>query len=62
MNRMGVGKMTDTRADAPPKPISDENLRRILELLETVKYGTITLVLQDGVLVQIEHSEKERLR
>jgi hypothetical protein len=37
-------------------------LKKILALMERVQYGTITLVMQDGVLVQIEHNEKERLR
>lgn len=41
--------------------ISEENLKRLLEMLKGVKYGSITLVIQDRVLVQIEKNEKTRL-
>ena len=42
--------------------ISEDNLKRLLELLSTTKYGSITLVVQDGVVVQLERNEKLRLR
>lgn len=42
--------------------ISEENLKRLLELLSTTRYGSITLVVQDGVVVQLERNEKLRLR
>lgn len=45
-----------------PRPIPDEHLKKIKALMESVSFGTITLIMQDGVLVQIEHTEKERLR
>lgn len=35
---------------------------KVSELLKAIKYGSITLVIQDGVVVQIETSEKIRLR
>lgn len=41
--------------------ISEENLNRLLEMLKVVRYGSITLVIQDGVVVQIEKSEKMRI-
>lgn len=41
--------------------ISEESLNKLLEMLKTVRYGSITLVIQDGVVVQIEKSEKVRL-
>jgi hypothetical protein len=31
-------------------------------MLETLKYGSITLVIQDGKIVQIEKNEKVRLQ
>ena len=42
--------------------LSDEALLRIRALAETIRYGTITLVFQDGKMVQIEKNEKMRLR
>ncbi|WP_446899769.1 YezD family protein [Clostridium sp. LBM24168] len=41
--------------------ISQENLDKLLYMLETIKYGSITLVIQDGKVVQIEKNEKVRL-
>lgn len=44
----------------------DNNLDAVLEnikaSLETLQYGTITLVVQDGVVIQIEKNEKIRLK
>jgi hypothetical protein len=42
--------------------ISNENLKKLLELLKTIKYGSITLVVQDGVVVQVEKNEKIRFK
>jgi len=42
--------------------ISEENLETLLEILKTTKYGSVTLVVQDGVVIQMERNEKLRLR
>jgi len=42
--------------------ISEENLKKLLELLKTTKYGSVTLVVQDGVVIQLERNEKLRLK
>lgn len=43
-----------------------ENVELTIEslknMLNTIKYGTITIVIQDGHVVQIEKSEKIRLK
>ncbi len=44
------------------KSISNEDLKRLLELMETVRYGSITIIIQDGKVVQIEKNEKVRLK
>lgn len=40
----------------------DETLESIKQMLNTIQYGTITLVIQDGHIVQIDKSEKIRLK
>ncbi|KAA0965935.1 DUF2292 domain-containing protein [Sporosarcina sp. ANT_H38] len=44
----------------------DKNLELTIEnvkkMLSTMNYGSITLVIQDSVVVQIEKSEKIRLK
>ncbi|MFT8314074.1 MAG: YezD family protein [Clostridium sp.] len=42
--------------------VSQVNLEKILKLLNDIKYGSITLVIQNGVLIQIETNEKIRLK
>ena len=45
--------------------LSDERkalLLHVHELLASISYGTVVLVLQDGKVLQIETSEKIRLR
>ncbi|MDP4550286.1 YezD family protein [Alkalihalobacillus macyae] len=34
---------------------------RIEHMLSTLKFGSITLVVQDGKVIQLERQEKERL-
>jgi hypothetical protein len=41
--------------------ISEENLSKLLEMLKFVEYGSVTLVIQNGVVVQIEKNEKMRI-
>ena len=40
---------------------SEEALRRISEALKDLAYGAVTVVVQDGVVVQIDRTEKVRL-
>lgn len=44
------------------RPITEEQYREIERLAETIRYGSVNLVFQDGVLVQIERHEKIRVR
>lgn len=42
--------------------IPDDQLKYIQKIADDIRYGTITLVFQDGVLIQIEHNEKVRVQ
>jgi len=42
--------------------ISEEDLKRLLQYLESIQYGSVTLYIQEGRIVQIEKSEKIKLR
>ncbi|WP_408006483.1 YezD family protein [Pseudalkalibacillus sp. A8] len=35
---------------------------RINEMLKTMKFGSVTLVVQDGKVIQIEKNEKVRIK
>jgi len=41
--------------------ISDDNFNKLLDLIEDVQFGTITLVIQDRKVIQIDKNEKIRL-
>ena len=38
------------------------NWRRIRDALKGLRFGAITVIVQDGVVVQIDRTEKRRLR
>jgi hypothetical protein len=42
-------------------PTSDE-LQQIIRSLAGLRYGAVNIVVQDGVVIQIERTEKQRLR
>lgn len=43
-------------------PISKDDIDKLYEMAKTLKYGSITLVFQDGKLIQIEKNEKVRVK
>jgi hypothetical protein len=49
-----------TRFDVTPEEL--DVLLRVGELLRTIRFGNVVIVVQDGRVVQIETSEKFRLR
>lgn len=40
----------------------DSVANKLKEMLSTMKYGSITLVIQDGKVIQLEKNEKVRLK
>lgn len=47
---------TDTKQN-----VREDDLNKIADLIRTVRYGTVTIVIQDGKIVQLEKHEKLRL-
>lgn len=41
--------------------VSETVIKKMLEMLEKTQFGSITLIIQDGVVSQIERKEKLRL-
>jgi hypothetical protein len=44
------------------KPSKPTWLKELLTIIKTVRHGSVTLVIQDGVIIQIDKSEKFRLK
>ena len=42
--------------------ISAEQIRQLQLLAQSLRFGTLTLVFQDGKLIQIDKNEKIRLK
>lgn len=51
----------EKRSGVQREAISQEQIKLIRELADTIRYGSITLVFQDGTLIQVDKSEKIRI-
>jgi hypothetical protein len=51
-------KRTAVQADDAYDPI----IAQIVQTLRGLRYGVVSIVVQDGVVVQIERTEKHRVR
>lgn len=40
----------------------NKKLEEILKMVEKIRYGSITLIIQDGVIIQVDKNEKIRIR
>lgn len=43
------------------KKLDSSQIEIIYHLLENMKYGSITLIVQDGRIIQIDKTEKHRI-
>jgi hypothetical protein len=65
-----MSETTKHRSDVGHAPLvvnsndgsSDPALEHIRDALRGLRYGNVSIVVQDGVVVQIERTEKRRLR
>lgn len=48
--------------DKPGTTLTELQLKKIQEAVRDIRYGAVTLVIQDGRLIQIDRSEKIRLK
>lgn len=46
--------------DAAAEP--DDELSQVREALRGLKFGTVTIIVHDGVIMQIDRTEKRRVR
>lgn len=42
--------------------LTEKNIELLSKLIAETQYGSITIVIQDGVVVQIDKNEKIRIR
>jgi len=42
--------------------LTDASLRAVRDALKNLEFGSVTLIVQDGLVIQIDRLEKRRLR
>lgn len=47
---------------SPASRSHSETLQQISHLLSGLRYGSVNIIVQDGVVVQIDRTEKHRVR
>lgn len=40
----------------------DAHIKTIVEMIEQIKYGSLTIIIQDGKIIQIDKIEKCRMK
>ena len=55
--------MDEKRNDgvADKQGLSDTSLKAIREALRDLEFGSVTLIVQDGLIIQVDRLEKRRL-
>lgn len=44
------------------KEMENKKLLEILKMIDKIKYGSVTLIIQDGVIIQVDKNEKIRMK
>jgi hypothetical protein len=45
-----------------PRGISEADLARLIAYIDEIRFGSVTVIIQDGRVLQIEKNEKIRLK
>lgn len=51
-----------SRREGRPTGDRDRDIERLWSAVQGIRYGEVRVVIQDGVIVQIERVERQRLR
>ena len=41
--------------------LSSDNIKKLNDLMKGMRFGTVTIIVQDGKIIQIDKTEKHRL-
>ncbi|HEX2927903.1 MAG TPA: YezD family protein [Ruminiclostridium sp.] len=52
----------EEKIEQPKVPISKQDIEKLYEMARSLRFGSITLVFQDGHLIQLEKNEKVRIK
>ncbi len=56
--------MSDAKSEEQRKKtdILERDLEQVIEMVQTVRYGSVTIIIQDHKIMQIEKNEKIRMK
>jgi hypothetical protein len=62
--KMSQTTVAGPEASEPPAPDREfgSALQQVAHALRGLQYGTVTIIVQDGIPIQVERTEKKRLR
>ncbi len=55
-------EVTTQGSNEDRNPLGEVELQQLQSCLRGMRFGSITLIIQDGYIVQIDRTEKRRLR
>jgi hypothetical protein len=58
----GTVSSHDDERTALPSPARDPELDQVRKAVKGIRFGEVRLIIQDGLIIQIERVEKQRLR
>jgi hypothetical protein len=58
----GALSSRDEEVTASPSPPRDPELEQIRKAVKGIRFGEVRVIIQDGLIVQIERVEKQRIR
>jgi hypothetical protein len=61
MSRKTSSILDDGRTNHSP-PLRELDLDHVRKAVQGIRYGEVRVIIQDGVIVQIERVEKQRVR
>lgn len=44
------------------EPMGQDEITKLFEIIKSVSHGSVSLIIQDGVVIQIDRNEKLRLK
>lgn len=60
---LAMSEISDSTLTPPGNRLpTDDELREVAASLRGMRFGSVTIVVQDGVIIQIDKTEKRRLR
>lgn len=57
-----TGLAGDDMNDMKSTTVTEKDLKTIIEFIESIQFGAVSIVIQNGKIVQIEKNEKVRLK